>query len=91
MSNIYKYCPNCKFEIVSEQEEPETKIIGNDGFGQPVRFDECDCGRYYGWFNLDFYDEFEFDNSFRTYLKSRVSEYEYLFKSYELMSLKHEE
>lgn len=83
MPKIYKYCNSCRFEIVSIQSEPEAKLIGNDGYGQPVRFDECTCGNYYAWFNLGFYDEIEFDNAMRTYLKGKVSHYEYLFKSYE--------
>lgn len=78
MAELYKWCPSCNKEEVVNEKEPKPVYSGTDGYGQPVRFSECDCGKVYGWFNIGFYrwkDDFEFNNSFKSYLKHRIKDY----------------
>jgi hypothetical protein len=76
---IFKWCPNCNKEELSLCYEPKFKYGSTDGYGQPVRFSECECGKEYGWFEIGFYrwrdNEFVFDDSFKSYLKSRINHY----------------
>lgn len=78
MTELYKWCPNCHMEEIVNEEEPRTVYGGSDGYGQPVRYSECECGKAYGWFNMMYYRSkggFIFDDSFKRYLKQRIKHY----------------
>lgn len=76
MAKLYKWCPSCNKEEVVIEKEPKTVYSGTDGFGQHVRFSECECGKVYGWFNLGFYgDDKDEDDRFKSYLKHRIKYY----------------
>lgn len=73
---LYKWCPSCNKEEIVNEENPKTVYVGTDGFGQPVRYSECECGKAYGWFQLGFYrGRTEINESFLSYLKSRITFY----------------
>jgi hypothetical protein len=78
MAELYKWCVSCGKEETVNEKEPKTVYGGTDGYGQPVRFSECECGSNYGWFNIGFYrysDDFVFDEGFKSYLQSRIKHY----------------
>lgn len=76
---LYKYCPYCKKDERVEEKEPKTVKVGTDGYGQPVRYSDCECGEVYGWFNIYFYsrgdEDFKFTDDFRKYLQWRIKYY----------------
>ena len=74
---IYKWCPYCDKEELVNEKEPKVVKGGTDGYGQPVRYSECECGNLYGWFNIGFYrwKDVEINDSFKSYLKSRIRYY----------------
>ena len=78
MPKLYMWCPSCNKEESVNDREPKVEYSGTDGHGQPVRYSKCDCGKVYGWFNIGFYrweDGFEFNESFKSYLKYRIELY----------------
>ncbi|PGO60579.1 hypothetical protein [Priestia megaterium] len=77
MKELYKWCPHCKKEELVEEREPRTTRVGTDGYGQPVRYSECECGNHYGWFDIGYYrwKDVEINDSFKGYLQSRIKHY----------------
>ncbi|KUP32700.1 hypothetical protein [Bacillus halotolerans] len=76
MEEIYKWCPSCNKEEIANEKEPKIVYGGSDGFGQPVRFSECECGKVYGWLNIGFYrDKTEINDGFKSYLRQRIKHY----------------
>jgi hypothetical protein len=76
MAELYKWCPSCSKEEITNEKEPKTVYGGTDGWGQPVRFSECECGKVYGWFNLGFYrGRTEINDGFKSYLRHRINHY----------------
>lgn len=79
MAELYKWCPYCRKEELVKEKEPRTTKSGTDGYGQPVRYSECECGDLYGWFNIGFYrwndDDFVFNDGFKSYLQHRIKFY----------------
>ena len=75
---VFEYCPDCKHEgVTTIKSIPKIIRYGTDGWGQPVRFTECECGgKQKGFLSLDFYRAKEAeDKSFLNYLKHRIAFY----------------
>lgn len=74
----FEYCPNCKTEGIKEDRLPKVNHVGTDGWGQPVRYTDCDCGsKLKGFLQTSFYESRgqEIDASFISYMKSRIEFY----------------
>jgi hypothetical protein len=59
------------------KELPKTIRIGTDGWGQPVRFTDCACGKLKGFLQLGFYisSDTEFNEDLELYLMHRIDLY----------------
>jgi len=78
MAELYKWCPYCSKDELVNEKEPKTVKFGTDGYGQIVKYSDCECGNLYGWFHIGLYrnkDDFEFDDGFKRYLQWRIRYY----------------
>jgi hypothetical protein len=74
----YEYCPSCKhIETKEDKLLPKAIRFGTDGFGQPVRFADCECGKEKGFLDLSWY-EYQgevIDDKLLAYLRGRIEFY----------------
>lgn len=75
----FQYCPNCLLESVEDtKSELKRNRIGTDGWGQPVKFTDCECGsRNKGYLYLDYYTRQgeKINKDLLDYLKHRIMFY----------------
>lgn len=75
----FQYCPDCNLESVENTDkELRSNRVGTDGYGQMVKFTECECGGVNkGYLYVDPYikGEGEADKGLLEYLKHRIQHY----------------
>lgn len=74
----YEYCSACNHREIREAKElPRAIKAGTDGYGQPVRFIYCDCGKFKGYLELGHYTRqgLEIDDGLLSYLRHRIDFY----------------
>ena len=79
MVKYYEFCPSCQIMAIKEDSIlPKRNKVGTDGYGQPVKFTNCECGSTLkGYLELGFYTSqgLNVDNELLAYLRSRINFY----------------